>query len=169
MAKSMNVAGQTLIKTGSVVLGVAIEEPSAMFRIVPHEAEFHDTGSGPDIPRKVIYTGRTAVISATLGDCDHEEILLLSKAPGAASAAAGIGQIGTLGADVTTFPITLEPLRSGLLAYTFPTCRFREEWTNENWGVGHVNRWSLVLESYPDPTALNTSTTALFTTSVVGD
>lgn len=154
MAIAFEIKGKTLIKSGSDVWGMTDAEDTVTVEEVIHQKEIHSNESGPELPAKVINLGRHLVIRAPLTQWDDALIDAQQKAVGATS----LGQLGTLGADVRTFALSVIPAISGAKGFTSATCFFIETIPISAWGLMEAKKL-LVVKAVPAMNALSTATT----------
>lgn len=129
---------------------------------VVHERPIYTSGSGPNLPAKIISLGRSGILRANLINFDQTLLDAIQTCTGASA----VGQLGSLGADVVLFSFAISGSISGSRIYTFPTCRFIDRISDIGWGM-QENKKRLMLQAIPHPNALGSATTPLYTISNV--
>lgn len=160
MSESIVIPGGCKLKTGTTVLGTSTDEPSIEIEEYILKRDYHTSESGPELPAYIIHLGRYCILSVPLIRFDKTQLDTL-KIPSGTSTA---GQIGTLGASVTLFSLSVVPNTTGQTAYTFAKSEYIDTIKIGPFGVTpqmYVARFRCL----PDPTALGTTSTAYYTTS----
>lgn len=171
MAQAFEIKGTTTILTDAVAgdqstfvaLGITDHDDTPENETNNHEHVINTNESGPDMPGKILNLGKTAIIRAVLVRYDTTELAALTECTDNVAAE---GQIGILGADKKTFALQIQGVISGSRKYEFPFCRLAEPYRELDWG-NKESRVALVIAAYPDPDALSTATTPLYTVSTV--
>jgi hypothetical protein len=161
MAKSIKVVGATTLTSTGGTLGQTDDNNDISIQIMPGEKKIHTNQSGPHIPAKVISLGEYATIRVPLIDWDDAVIDAIRKRQ---TSTTTNGQLGTLGTDLTQFPLNIVTTRVGERSFAFPNTRLVDTVTIEKFGY-EPERLMLVFEAIPDPAALGTATTPLYTVS----
>ncbi len=168
MATALEIKGPTRLDTGGVDLGQtdATDVPSWDEMVFQHP--IFTNASGPNMPVRILNMGRMGIVTANLIDFDIAALEALLKAPGATLA----GQLGKLGASyavspgVGLFPIAIKGSVSGSRTYSFATCFITDAIRDLQWGIME-NKKALTFHAIPDPTALATATTPIWTAGTV--
>ena len=161
MAQSIHVVGATVVAVGGTTIGQTDESNDIEWEVTLGEKKIYTNASGPVMPAKIVNLGMIGKLAVPLISWDDSAIAgIIQRCSGAAAA----GQIGTLGVDLTQFSVTLTTQISGELSYAFPKSRLVDNWKVNKFGY-EAKRLVLLFEVIPDPTALATATTALYTTT----
>lgn len=169
MAQDYEIKGATTIYTDAVLtdtfvaLGITDHDDAPEDEITNHELPIFTNESGPNMPAKVLNMGKTGNIRANLIRWDATQMAAIVEAQNGLVAE---GDIGVLGGDKKTFAVRLQGVTSGSRIITFHFCRLIEPFRELDWG-NKPSRTSLAIAAYPDPSALGTSTTPLYTISTV--
>jgi hypothetical protein len=161
MAASFEIKGKTTVSLGGSAAGQTSADDQITVTEHIGKYEIHTSESGPFIPAGVRETGRFCIIRIPLTQKDEAVINAVRLAQGASAA----GQLGTLGAAVSTFAVILTPTITGATIYTFPNCYFVDTVELQGWGVQPESKDVLILKAIPLTTALTTATTTYYTTS----
>lgn len=169
MAQSFEIKGATTILTDSVLaatfvaLGITDHDDTVAVEVTNHEHLIHTNESGPDMPEKVLNLGLTGKVIMNLVRWDKAQLTSLIETT---TASAGEGEIGILGADKKVFALKVVGTTVGSEEFLFPFCRIVEPWRLTEWG-SKDSRTSLSIECFPNPAALATATTTLYTKATV--
>lgn len=159
MAQTIHVVGKTTLKLSTSVAGQTDETNDISVQIFPGEKVIHTNESGPHVEAKIINLGEYAMIRVPLISWDDTVIDVVKKRMSGTAAA---GQIGVLGGDLTLFQLDITTTVTGEFSYSFPKVRLVDNWEIGKWGY-EAQRLMLIFRAIPDPAALSTATTALYT------
>lgn len=162
MAQTIHVVGKTTLKLSTSVAGQTDEQNDISAEIFLGEKKIHTNESGPHVPAKIINLGEYAMIRVPLISWDDAVIDVVKKRLAGTATA---GQIGVLGSDLTLFQLDLTTTVTGEYSYSFPKVRLVDNWSLGKWGY-EGQRLMLIFQAIPDPAALSTATTALYTKTV---
>lgn len=162
MAIGFKIPGKTLLKQSTDTVGMSDAADFITVRERIFNLNIFSNESGPNVPAKIINHGRLCEIRAPLTQFDRAILDPLMKASGATT----LGQIGSLGADITPVSWSVVPAITGATSYTFPKCFFVDAVDVGGWGL-QEQKIVIVLWAIPDPAALSTATTAYYTTATV--
>ena len=162
MAVQFEIPGKTQIFFNGSLLGQTDADDVPEWEEVVNERVINTNGSGPNLPAGVIELGRFVLIRANLVEIDFTQMELMQRAQGAAA----VGQIGTLGALKSFFTLEVRGIIVGSKKYLFATVRLIESPRKSQ--IGNMEqKFSFVWQAIPDPAALQTATTPIYTPSLV--
>lgn len=170
MAQSIEIKGTTTISTDAVApatfvaIGITDHDDTVGVEVTNHEFPIFTNESGPNMPAKILNMGLSGKVTMNLVEWDAVQLKSLVEAT---SDVAAEGQIGVIGSDKKTFALKVSGNVTGSRVYTFPFCRLVDPWSEIEWG-NKDSRISLSIDCYPDPDALSTATTPLYTITAVG-
>ena len=153
------VAGRSLVKTNSTNLGITDSSDSIQITLHHETLELMTNEGGPRMPYKIINLGMTATITVPFAVYNVSQLDGLRKLPGSTSADGN--QLGTLGADIQRFPITILPDLPNVQGYTFGNCYFEGDENIGPWGYETLKR-AVTFKAIFDPSILCDSTNSLF-------
>lgn len=158
MAMNWDIPGFCKIQINSVDAGMTDAEDTIRVEEQVKELVLHSNQSGPEMPDKAINLGRVVRLTIPLAKWDPAVVDPVNQTPGAST----VGQVGSLGNDVVTFAVKIVPQLAGTYAYNFGLCRMVDNQAIEGFGI-KAKKQTLIIEAYPDPSALATATTAVYT------
>ena len=162
MAVAFEIPGKTQIFFNGTLLGQTDADDVPEWEEIINERVINTNGSGPFLPAGVIGLGRFGLIRANLIQVDLVQLELMQRAQGASA----VGQIGSLGVLKSFFTIDIRGIIVGSKKYAFPTVRLVESPRKSQ--IGNMEqKFGFVWQAIPDPAALQTATTPIYTPSLV--
>lgn len=158
MAASIIITGSTNVYTGASLLGSTDADNDINIKIYVPKKKIHTNVSGPEMFEKIINLGCYAIITIPFIKFDESAFAAILKQNASAE-----GQVGTLGADVSSFDLTITAAASGQ-SWNFPKAWIEDHHETSKFGY-EPQKFVVTFYAQPDPTLLSTATTVLYTNS----